>query len=233
MVSRRQALRIMSSSTLIVALAGCTSRLGSNPGDSSKPTVSFSAEVLNSFSPDQPGRIRLQFKNETDSMLLYLTQESDGQRGLFRPVKGTNQSSSAELLLLQSGAINCQTEERTPSAIPDTPTDKSDGEGCWRSPCEELIIYSYNPTWEELRPDTPWRAEYVLLDGFNDACLPAGKYDFNAAGRIAKGHLTDNDEFQFDSGKFRVVRRLTVTINDDLEVSTTTDVSVTELDSSG
>lgn len=231
MLSRREALRKVSSSALTVSLAGCISRPFAKLDDSGMPHVAFNAEVINSFSPSQPGKLRLTFGNETEGTLLFLTQESDGQRGIFTPVRGYHRASSAELLLLQEGASNCRAATGTPSAIPDTPTGKSIGDGCWRPPCEELITYSFNPTWEELHPETPWVAEYVLLDGFNDTCLPAGKYGFKASGRIAKGHLTNDGQFQFDSEKFRIERTLTVTIADDREVSATAGASITATDS--
>lgn len=232
MVSRRQALRTISSSALTVGIAGCLSSPDSNSGDTGTPNISFSAEVLNSFSTDQPSRLRLRFGNETDSTLFYRTGENSGQRGLFHPVKGYHQSSGAELLLLLPGAIFCKTEQGTPSSIPETPTDKSNGDGCWRPPCEELLLYSFNPTWEELEPDAPWRAEYVLLDGFNDTCLPSGQYEFTTTGRITAGPMPNNGQLPADAETWRVERRLTVTLDNNLEVSAEADASVSEMDSS-
>jgi hypothetical protein len=134
---------------------------------------------------------------------------------------------------VQSGDINCQAETGTPPVIPETSTGQPNGDGCWRPPCEDLIFYSYNPSWEELDPNTPWIGEYVLLDGFNDTCLPSGQYDFYASGLIAKGYLTDDGKFQFDSEKFRIERILSVTITDNLEVSTTAQATISGVETSG
>lgn len=224
-LSRRRAVGVLGAAA-VTGIAGCLSSIVPNPGTSGEPAVSFSADVLHPFADTQPGRIELEFSNAGGRTLLYLPQESPGQPGMFRTVRGSHRTSNAELLLLRPGAIDCRTDAGTPAAIPETPPDRSAGDGCWRPPCEDLVLYHVMPAWRELAPNDPVRGEYVLLDGFNDTCLPAGTYDFTETGRIAAGAHSEGGEPRFDCRRYEIERKLSVTIDETLDVTVSTAVTI-------
>lgn len=218
-------------------VAGCLSGIDQGERDSPGPEVSFNAEILQTFTDDHPARIHLEFSNESDEMLLFLTQEGGpSQGGMFGEVWGHHRDSDDKLLLLRDD-VNCRTEVGTPSAIPETPTGDSDiaeskVDGCWRPPCDELFLYHFAPAWEEFPPEEPRRDEYVVLDGLNGGCLPAGTYDFTATGLIARGELTDDEGKEFHSERYKIYRRLTVSLDEPLDITASAEAIVTSRDAS-
>ena len=229
MIRRRRVLSTLGV-TALAATTGCLSRDVASTGGPVEARVSFGAGVLQPFTDEHPARIRLEFANETDDRLWYLDQESPGQRGIFSAVWGSQQDSDAKLLALRDD-IDCVSNTSTPSAIPATPTgDSSTGgntsAGCWRPPCEELLLYYYEPAWEAYPVGETRSNEYVVLDGMNDECLPTGTYTFGVSGFLARGEVTSDGETGSRSERYEIERRLAITIGETLEVEVTTDVDI-------
>jgi hypothetical protein len=238
-LSRRRLLTTLSAG----ALAGCIGRDSGerdatstpddtmSPGSASTPTqvsdslpVSFGVEVLASFTDSGPARLRFALSNDTDDTLVVRTNASAAQGGPFPPVWGHHPGDARLGLFRQDGwAVKCGGGDGT-SPVPESPVD-----GCWRPPCESVGLPSFHDQFE--LPSEGAKADvYVLLDGFNGECLPAGSYTFgpgpgDVSSSVARGTIREGEaELQSDPVAFS--RQATVTVDADRTVAASANATV-------
>lgn len=184
--SRRRALRLLGAAPA----AGLTGCLGSPVGEvrtaEATPAleVSFAASVERSFAAEHPGRVRIELTNDGTAPLAMGV--SHGIEGPFSAVEGEQVGGDATLVLLADPpGDHHETPPGVPcrdgrSAIPEAPTD-----GCWRPACEYGLLSAHYAIELAAGETRSW--PYVVLDGFNDRCLPAGRYRFASTAAIAVG----------------------------------------------
>jgi hypothetical protein len=151
------------------------------------------------------------------------TNASTGQGGPFTRVWGTRESGGARLGLFRRDgwAAKCVGGDGS-STIPESAAD-----GCWRPPCESVDLPSFHGQ-VELPPGGTTADVYVLLDGFNEECLPAGTYAFSqddVSATVARGEIRDGDA-ELRSDPVALVRQATVTVDGDRTVSATASATV-------
>lgn len=183
--SRRETLHLLSSVS-VAGLAGCMSAGPGLSGDDTTPQsngggldltteLSLSVTVLQSFSRDHPGRIEVTLGNHSDDPLAMGTVH--GIEGPLSIIEGDRTDSDGKLIIF--GDPPGETHETPPGApcrsdahaVPETPTD-----GCWQPACEYSKLHSHYAITVPADSSLVW--PYVVLDGFNDLCLPAGTYEF-------------------------------------------------------
>lgn len=183
--SRRRALRLLGGAP-VAGLAGCLSRplAGGETATAEPVHVSFTATVERSFAVEHPARVRITLANEGDAP--FAMSVAHGIEGPLSVIEGEQSGGDATLILL---ADPPEGDHETPPgapcesgeyAIPDERTN-----GCWRPACEipRLTAHYAIPVAAGETLDWP----YVVLDGFNDACLPPGTYAFEETAPIALG----------------------------------------------
>lgn len=187
--SRRRALQLIGAAPA-AAIAGCLSDLPDGAAPTSEPStnrasieLTFSATVDQSFTEDHPGRVTITLVNEEDDPLVMGT--GHGIRGPFSAIRGSREAGEAELVIFADPPDDgqetppgapCRSDEY---AIPDTRTD-----GCWKPACEFTVMHAHSSV--TLAGGRALALPYVVLDGFNDTCLPPGTYRFAATSPLAR-----------------------------------------------
>lgn len=187
--------------------------------------MSLDVEVRAPFTGSGPARLRFALSNDTADGLVVRTNASAGQGGPFTAVWGDHRSGDARLGLFRRDgwAAKCVGETGS-STVPDSPVD-----GCWRPPCRAVDLPSLHGQFE-VPPGGERAGVYVLLDGFNDECLPGGTYAFdgergNVSARVARGEIRDGDP-ELTAEPVALVRTATVTVGGDRTVSATAEATV-------
>lgn len=183
--TRRRALLALTA-TAGAGLAGCLGGpLGSVRTSTEEPApvdVSFTATVERSFTDDHPGRVRVRLVNDGD--VPFAMSVAHGIEGPLSVIEGDHEDGDATLVLLGDPpggghetppGAPCESGEY---AIPDDPT-----EGCWQPACEIPRVTAHHAIPVAAGETLAW--PYVVLDGFNDECLPPGTYAFEETAPIA------------------------------------------------
>lgn len=184
--SRRDALRLIGTAST-AGLAGCLSGTGSSPtnespSDGSRPDLTFSATVDQSFTADHPGRVTIALTNKEDEKVVMGT--AHGIHGPFSAIRGERESGGAKLVIFADPPSD---EHETPPGAPCRegqyviPEQRTDG--CWEPACEFAVMHAHSSIVMEAGETLSW--PYVVLDGFNDTCLPAGTYGFATTSPLA------------------------------------------------
>lgn len=183
--SRRRALQFVGAAAA-TGLAGCLSGpLDRGETPTAEPVdVSFTATVEQSFTVEHPARITITFANDGDEPLAMSVLH--GIEGPLSVIEGHQDGGDATLILL---ADPPEGDHETPPgapcesgeyAIPDMRTD-----GCWRPACEIPRVTAHYAIPVAAGETLDW--PYVVLDAFNDTCLPPGSYAFEETAPIALG----------------------------------------------
>lgn len=183
--TRRRTLQALAS-TASIGLAGCLGgpigSVGTTSPTESTVDVSFTAAVEQSFTEDHPGRVAIALANEGDEP--FAMGVTHGIEGPLSVIEGHRAGGDATLVLLGDPP---EGDHETPPwapcesgeyAVPEEPTD-----GCWQPACEVPRLTAHYAIPVAAGERLAW--PYVVLDGFNDACLPAGTYVFAETAPIA------------------------------------------------
>ena len=188
--TRRRALRALAA-TGAAGLAGC---LGGPAGvDGTQTTrpaavdIAFTATVERSFTAEHPGRVRLALSNEGE--MPFAMTVTHGIEGPLSIIVGDREGGDATLVVLADPPAG---DHETPPGAP----CRSDGyaipeeriDGCWRPACDFARMRAHYAIPMDAGATIAW--PYVVLDGFNEACLPPGTYTFLEAAAIAVGRET-------------------------------------------
>lgn len=217
-------------STGVLPLAGCLGdggRSNAPEGTTDPPTgttldqapaVSFTVEVLRSFTDEHPAALRLALVNEGEEPLVVRWNVSDGQGGPFNAVWGIQRDGDAEVGVFRrdGSAVLCVPGDGSP--VPETTADE-----CWAPPCEAVDLPSLHGRFE-LSPDEPNADEYVVLDGLDGGCLQTGTYVFGGTragvgASVARGRV---EEASVETGSewYSLERRLTLSVAETGAVTT-------------
>lgn len=192
--SRREALGSLSS-VFIAGVAGCITddqgfrdtggtirQSRQSVASGSENNLSFSATALDSFTDEHPGRISISLTNNRGQPLAMGV--SHGIKGPFSVIRGKRTDGDGELIIL---ADNPDRSLETPPGAPCRSgkyaiPESSEG-GCWQPACEIPTVHHHFAISIQARATLNW--EYVVLDGFNDSCLPPGTFAFEETAPIA------------------------------------------------
>ncbi len=217
--TRRDTLRWLSSVSAI-GLAGCiNNRVPSNAGTASSPTsgpdieLSFNASVIESFAENHPGRVEISFSNE-DSRPIAIGI-FHGVEGPMSSIEGTHIDGKSKLVIFGDPP---DTGHETP---PGAPCDADEyaipnqrTEGCWQPACDYAKLRSHYAIALSAGESLTW--PYVVLDGFNETCLPKGTYEFKESPPVAIVQSSELSGTTPANGwTTRITKRLLLTIDDD------------------
>lgn len=183
--SRRRALRLLGCAP-VAGFAGCLSGpLGRRESPTAEPVdVSFTATVEQSFTVEHPARVRITLANEGDEP--FAMSVLHGIEGPLSVIESRETGGDATLFLLADPpdgdhetppGAPCESGEY---AIPDVRTDD-----CWRPACDIPRVTAHYAIPVAAGESLEW--PYVVLDAFNDTCLPPGSYAFEETAPIALG----------------------------------------------
>lgn len=201
----------------MAGVAGCLGIGSSDTDDAETPAVALQAAVRDGITEAHPARLQITFTNRSDRSVVVL-HHYQGQRWPFNTVWGTDREGTARVGVFRVGgdAVLCAgTPARSP--VPDALES-----GCWQARCTDLERQGVHGHFA-LEPGESIADDYLLLDGGNDACLPAGEYSFDhqgtASARVAYGKIDDGSEIRTATAWMMLERSLTVTIAADQSVT--------------
>lgn len=225
--SRRRALHLLGTVTPL-GFAGCLSDASGSTGTpsaaepASTPSpvdISFDVTVNQSFTADHPGRMTITLANHEDDPLVMGT--AHGIEGPFSGIRLRRADTGAELVMFADPPTG---EHQTPPgvpcrddghAIPETPTD-----GCWRPACEFAILHAHASVTVPAGETLAW--PYVVLDRFNEPCLPAGSYAAAATSPVVRAPPTPTMGPTPPGGwSYRLTKRISLDLGPDGRLSAT------------
>lgn len=190
--SRRRALKLLGAAPA-AGLPGCLSGpVGSvgTPTSAGPPPgagpvdLTFTASVQQSFTDRHPGRVSITLANAGDEPLTVAVV--NGVEGPLSIIEGVRDGGGERLFLLPDPpegdhetppGAPCESGEY---AIPDEPTAD-----CWQPACRFARVSAHYFVPLEAGETRAW--PYVVLDGFNEECLPSGIYVFASRSPAAVG----------------------------------------------
>lgn len=190
--SRRRFLQTLAGGVPI-ALAGCSTlasprnaetSLGptatGDPDGLSDRDISFDVTVLDQSTGTHPARIRLELENTSSTVLTIYTGVM-----LFTNIIGVRTSGFGKLVIYPPGADLVATET-APDEDARRPTPTTPIDGCWQLRPEVLLPATM--LIHELEPGEGISYEYLVYDHRdNEACMPAGEYEFSEGYGVAVG----------------------------------------------
>ncbi|ELZ91980.1 hypothetical protein C440_16749 [Haloferax mucosum ATCC BAA-1512] len=140
------------------------------------------ATVIQTFTADHPARLRVRFKNTSETKLSL----SGGPVLPFSTIRGEQQDGGARLILIpdERDWITPMDGDGTVLDVPLIPNSRTDG--CW-TVAYEGTLRKQTSLRTQVSPGESIGHEYTLLNWTADSCLPSGTYSFTDEQLVARG----------------------------------------------